>query len=131
VKKHKNNKIGIRPLDLAHVTLWILNSIPNRLIHIFERKCNRSQYDNKMWGQNLGYDKVDPFLLQIWYQESFPEMWKQTLCYKLLCYFDNFCYQWMYCQTASAEDIWEGSQGKELELYLFDSTCWMLDEYCV
>jgi hypothetical protein len=56
VKTNKNEESGIQTLDLACVTLWILSSLPNGLIHIFERKCDQSQYDNKKCEQNLGYD---------------------------------------------------------------------------
>jgi hypothetical protein len=52
----KDNKSEVRTHDVALITLWILSSQPNGLIHIFKRKCDKSQYDNKKCGQNLGYD---------------------------------------------------------------------------
>jgi hypothetical protein len=61
VKTNKNEESGIQTLDLACVTLWILSSLPNGLIHIFEIKCDKSQYDNKECGQNLGYGTMSEF----------------------------------------------------------------------
>jgi hypothetical protein len=72
-KTNKNNKSGIRTHDPALVTLWI-PSLPNELNHVFERKCDENQYNEKWW-DNWSKNGV-------WQMPLFkflrPETWKEN-----------------------------------------------------